>query len=74
MDFQWADGRRMASCFGGGSFVAEDGKTAQIPAVWRDAWSWYYDAMWKKHFAPTGTETASTLLNSAPRSPPVASP
>jgi multiple sugar transport system substrate-binding protein len=63
VDFQWADGRRMASCFAGGSFIKDDNKTAQIPAGWADAWNWYYDAMWKKHFAPTGKYISSTLLN-----------
>jgi multiple sugar transport system substrate-binding protein len=46
-DAQWWDGRRLASAFGGGSFAAEDGKTAQIPAAWATGWKWYYDAMWK---------------------------
>jgi multiple sugar transport system substrate-binding protein len=45
--FDWADARRVASCFGGGSFVESDGRTSQIPAVWREAWSWYHDAAWK---------------------------
>jgi ABC-type glycerol-3-phosphate transport system substrate-binding protein len=53
MGFTWADARRIGSCFGGGSFVAADGKTAQIPTAWWYAWNWYYDAMWKDDFAPT---------------------
>ena len=64
MDFQWADARRMASCFGGGSLVAADGVTAQIPAVWSDAYSWYYDAIWKNHIAPDSAVEKSTLFNS----------
>ncbi len=63
IDFQWWDGRRMASSFGGGSFVAEDGKTARIPDVWADAWNWYYQAMWTDHTAPTGPQIAGKLLN-----------
>jgi multiple sugar transport system substrate-binding protein len=63
IDFQWWDGRRMASAFGGGSFVSANGYTAQIPPVWRDAWKWYYDAMWTSHFAATGKEISSALLN-----------
>lgn len=62
IDFQWWDGRRMASAFGGASFVGTDGK-AVIPDVWKQAWQWYYDAMWKDHFAPTGKYISSTQLN-----------
>jgi multiple sugar transport system substrate-binding protein len=47
--FDLADARRVASCFGGGSLVGPDGRTAQIPALWREAFSWYYDAAWKQH-------------------------
>ena len=64
MDFQWAEARRIASCFGGGSFVAPDGKTAQIPPVWADAFKWYYSAIWNGHFAPDGAAEASALLGS----------
>jgi multiple sugar transport system substrate-binding protein len=63
IDFQWWDARRMASAFGGGSFVGSDGRTAQIPEVWREAWSWYYEAMWVKHYAPTGEQVSGKLLN-----------
>jgi len=63
IDFQWWDGRRMASAFGGAAFVKDDGVTAQIPAVWAAAWKWYYDAMWVSHFAPTGKYISSTQLN-----------
>jgi multiple sugar transport system substrate-binding protein len=62
MDFQWADGRRMASTFGGGSFVAADGVTAQIPAAYSAAWNWYYAGIWTSHFIPNGAAEASTLL------------
>jgi hypothetical protein len=56
-DTQWiSDLRRFATPFGAGSYVASDGKTAQIPPVWEQAWKWYYDAMWTYHFAPTGAE------------------
>jgi multiple sugar transport system substrate-binding protein len=65
MDFQWADGRRVASCFGGGNFVAADGVTAQIPAAWSDAFNWYYDGMWKYHYLPNGAALASALLGSS---------
>jgi multiple sugar transport system substrate-binding protein/raffinose/stachyose/melibiose transport system substrate-binding protein len=57
-DAQWVnDLRRFATPWGAGSYVAADGKTAQIPAVWEQAWKWYYDAMWTSHFAPTYAES-----------------
>jgi multiple sugar transport system substrate-binding protein len=68
IDFQWADGRRMASDFGAGSFVAADGKTAQIPAVWSDAFNWYYTAIWgdatHNQIAPNSAEFGSDYLAS----------
>jgi multiple sugar transport system substrate-binding protein len=66
MAFQWCDdAKRVASLFGGGNFVDTDGKTAVIPAVWSEAFNWYYDAMWKYHYVPNGTAKASTLLGSS---------
>jgi ABC-type glycerol-3-phosphate transport system substrate-binding protein len=59
-DAQWVnDLRRFATSWGAGSYVAADGKTAQIPAVWEQAWKWYYDAMWTSHFAPTNAERSA---------------
>lgn len=46
------DARAIGSYFGAGSMVAEDGKTAQIPPPWIDAWKWTYDSIWKYHFHP----------------------
>jgi multiple sugar transport system substrate-binding protein len=63
IDFQWADARRVASCWTAGSFVGADGKAA-IPDGWKTAWNWYYNAMWKGHYAPTSKFINSTLLNS----------
>jgi len=62
-DAQWWDWRRLMSAFGGGSLVADDNKTAQIPAAWVTGSKWYYDAMWKYSFAPTGKYRSSALLN-----------
>jgi multiple sugar transport system substrate-binding protein len=61
---QWTDPRGWGTQFGPGSVVADDGKTAQIPANWLEAWQWYYDGMWKDQFIPTGAENTSELLNS----------
>jgi multiple sugar transport system substrate-binding protein len=59
-DTQWInDLRRFATPWGAGSYVAADGKTAQIPAVWEQAWKWYYDAMWTSHFAPNNAERSA---------------
>src|SRR5688572_14379531 len=56
---QWQDLRAIGSYFGAGSLVTEDGKTAQVPDEWADAWKWYYDGMWKDHFIATGPVAAS---------------
>lgn len=61
---QWTDARGWATFFGAGNFVAEDGKTAVCPDHWREAFRWYYDAMWKKYFAPNGPYQNSELLAS----------
>jgi multiple sugar transport system substrate-binding protein len=61
-EFQWTEGRRLASAFGAGSLVASDGKTAQFPDQWKSAWKWYYDAIWKDHFIATDTQRNSDLL------------
>jgi multiple sugar transport system substrate-binding protein len=59
---QWTDPRGWGTQRGAGSVVADDGKTAQIPPNWVEAWKWYYDGMWKDHFVPTGTENRSNYL------------
>jgi hypothetical protein len=61
-DTQGIDLRRFSTAFGAGSYVAADGKTAQIPPVWEQAWKWYYDAMWTSHFAPTSAERSAVSL------------
>ncbi len=59
-DTQWVnDLRRFATPFGAGNYVAADGKTAQIPDAWAQAWKWYYDAMWTSHFAPNNAERSA---------------
>ncbi len=61
IDFQWADGRTMASCFASGTFLGADGM-ATIPAGWEAAWTWYYNAMWQTHIAPTAKAINSALM------------
>ncbi|MGD0017744.1 MAG: hypothetical protein ABSD62_00670 [Candidatus Limnocylindrales bacterium] len=61
IDFQWADGRRMASCFASGSFLGADGN-ATIPDGWKAAWTWYYNALWKTHIAPPTKVVNSPLM------------
>ena len=64
LGFQWHDDlKRVASWFGSGNLVAADGKTAQIPAVWADGLTWYYNAIWQGHFVPNDTAVNSTLLS-----------
>jgi multiple sugar transport system substrate-binding protein len=48
-ELQSAEGRRLASAFGSGSFVGPDGR-AQFPDAWRTGWSWYYNGIWRDHF------------------------
>jgi multiple sugar transport system substrate-binding protein len=61
-EFQWTEGRRLASAFGAGSLVGSDGKTAQFPDDWKAAWTWYYNGIWKDHFIANDTERNSDLL------------
>lgn len=56
---QWQDLRAIGSYFGAGSLVADDGKTANIPDAWADAWKWVYDGMWTDHFIANGPVAAS---------------
>ncbi len=51
---QYQDLRAVGSYFGADTFVAPDGKTAQIPPQWAAAWKWVYDGIWKDHFIPNG--------------------
>jgi multiple sugar transport system substrate-binding protein len=64
-DTQWInDLRRFATPFGAGNYVAADGKTAQIPDTFAQAWKWYYDAMWTSHFAPNNAERSAADMAS----------
>jgi multiple sugar transport system substrate-binding protein len=50
---QWTDARGVATFFEGGlPYDEADPKTAVLPEAWKEAWKWYYDAVWKNHFIP----------------------
>ena len=61
-DSTWMDVRGQWNSLGASTFVAADGKTAVISPAYRSAAHWYYDGMWKYHFIPTGSESASEYL------------
>ena len=58
---QWTDTRGMASLFGTGTLVDEDGN-AVIPDHWREAIQWYYAGIWDDHFIPSETQINSDLM------------
>jgi multiple sugar transport system substrate-binding protein len=59
------DLRQTGAYFGAGSFMASDGKTAQIPEPWKAAWKHFYDGIWTDHFSMTGPKFETTDLNPA---------
>ncbi len=59
---QWTDPRGIGTFFGAGSFLADDGKTAQIPEPWKAAWEWNYKAMWEDWFIPNGPYGGADFL------------
>jgi multiple sugar transport system substrate-binding protein len=63
-DSQWADNSPTAetALFGASSFLAADGKTAQIPDSLRAGSHWFNDGVWKDHFIPTQNQVNSDLL------------
>jgi multiple sugar transport system substrate-binding protein len=63
-DSQWADNSPTAetALFGASSFLAADGKTAQIPDALRAGIHWFNDGVWKDHFIPTQNQVNSDLL------------
>ena len=64
-DMQYADNSPLAeaSLFGASSFLADDGKTAQIPDQIRTGEKWYNDGVWKDHFIPSAAQINSDLLD-----------
>jgi multiple sugar transport system substrate-binding protein len=57
------DLRQTGAYFGPGRLVSDDLTTAQIPDAWAAAWHWFYDGIWKDHFAMTGPQFESTDFN-----------
>jgi multiple sugar transport system substrate-binding protein len=63
-DAQYSDNSARAedSFFGAGSFLADYGKTAQIPDYVKAGETWFNDGVWKNHFIPTQAQISSALL------------
>jgi len=63
-DAQYSDNSARAedSFFGAGSFLADDGKTAQIPDYVKAGETWFNDGVWKYHFIPNQAQISSALL------------
>ena len=59
------DLRQTGAYWGAGSFMADDGKTAQIPEPWAAAWKHFYDGIHTDHFSMTGAQFETTDLNPA---------
>ncbi len=59
------DLRQTGAYFGAGSFMAADGKTAQMPEPWVAAWKHFYNGIWTDHFSMTGPKFETTDLNPA---------
>jgi multiple sugar transport system substrate-binding protein len=64
-DMQYADNSPLAeaSLFGASSFLAADGKTAQIPEPVAIGEKWFNDGVWKDHFIPNANQINSDLLD-----------
>ena len=59
------DLRQTGAYWGAGGFMADDGKTAQMPAPWVSAWKHFYDGIHTDHFSMTGAQFETTDLNPA---------
>ena len=57
------DMRQTGADWAPGKLLADDGKTAQIPDAWAASWHWFYDGIWKDHFAMTGPQFESPDYN-----------
>ena len=63
-DSQYQDNSARAedAFFGAGSFLAADGKTAQIPDYVTAGETWYNAGVWTDHFIPNANQITSALL------------
>jgi multiple sugar transport system substrate-binding protein len=63
-DMQWADNSPLAesSLFGASSFLAADGKTAQVSDQVKAGETWFNNGVWKDHFIPNQNQVNSDLL------------
>ncbi len=63
-DMQWADNSPLAesSLFGASSFLAPDGKTAQVADSVKTGETWFDNGVWKDHFIPNQNQINSDLL------------
>jgi multiple sugar transport system substrate-binding protein len=55
--------RGLATLFGAGNFVADDGKTFVFPEHWQDFAKWYHDLIYVDHVVPTPDFRESELLS-----------
>jgi len=62
-NFQWTDPRGLATVWGAGNFVDDEGN-AYMPDHWRTAFDWYYNGMWEDFFIPNGPARGSDLMAS----------
>jgi multiple sugar transport system substrate-binding protein len=60
--FQDNSARAEDAFFGAGSFLAADGKTAQIPDYVKAGETWFNAGVWTDHFIPNANQIASALL------------
>jgi multiple sugar transport system substrate-binding protein len=60
---QWTDARGVGVLFGGGIPYDESTGEAVIPDNFVEAWKWYYDGIWTKHFMPTADYYNSDQFN-----------
>ncbi len=63
-DMQWSDNSPLAeaSLFGASSFLAADGKTAQVADPVRTGEAWYNAGVWTDHFIPDNNQINGDLL------------
>jgi len=60
---QWTDARGVASLFGGGIPYDEATGKAVISDSYKEAFKWYYEGVWTKHFMPNADYYNSDQFN-----------